>query len=171
MKSDQALNWSFHSQVSCLLFPRIFLLIIIYGERLPVDFQSFQWISGVFLEKAENKNEAPKVAIWSLDTDDMLDDDLELINDDDLLDENDLKKPDPSSLRGNNGVDARNLLRKQVWRLLWKLSLQLKSSYVCIAPSYHAPIFVPVVPVSLLFGFIDTPGRKCLLEEVCVTTT
>ena len=30
-----------------------------------------------------------------------MDDDLELINDDDLLDEEDLKKPDPSSLRGN----------------------------------------------------------------------
>lgn len=39
-------------------------------------------------------------AVWSLDSADMLDDDLELINDDELLDEDDLKKPDPASLRG-----------------------------------------------------------------------
>ena len=39
--------------------------------------------------------------VWSLSANDLVDDDLELINDDELLDEDDLKKPDPSSLRGN----------------------------------------------------------------------
>lgn len=39
--------------------------------------------------------------VWSLSTNDLVDDDLELINDDDLLDEDDLKKPDPSSLRAS----------------------------------------------------------------------
>ena len=40
--------------------------------------------------------------VWSLSANDLVDDDLDLINDDDLLDEEDLKKPDPSSLRGKN---------------------------------------------------------------------
>lgn len=37
-----------------------------------------------------------------LSADDALDENVELINEDDLLDENDLKKPDPSTLKGNN---------------------------------------------------------------------
>lgn len=45
---------------------------------------------------APTKNAAQ---VWSLSAKDLVDDDLELINDDDLLDEEDLKKPDPSSLR------------------------------------------------------------------------
>ena len=51
-----------------------------------------------FFFPAPAKNAAQ---VWSLSAKDLVDDDLELINDDDLLDEEDLKKPDPSSLRGN----------------------------------------------------------------------
>lgn len=39
-------------------------------------------------------------AVWALSADDMLDDDLDLIDSDELLDDVDLKKPDPASLRG-----------------------------------------------------------------------
>ena len=55
------------------------------------------------IEKPTSVNGATKpaaAAVWSLDSADMLDDDLELINDDELLDDDDLKKPDPASLRG-----------------------------------------------------------------------
>jgi len=55
-----------------------------------------------FAKKPVNGDAKP-AAVWSLDTADMLDDDLELINDDDLLDEDDLKKPDPASLRAACG--------------------------------------------------------------------
>jgi hypothetical protein len=39
--------------------------------------------------------------VWNLNSSDLVDDDIELINDDDLLDEDDKKKPDPASLRGD----------------------------------------------------------------------
>lgn len=43
----------------------------------------------------------PEVAkVWSLSANDLLDENVELIDDDTLLDEEDLKKPDPSSLKG-----------------------------------------------------------------------
>ena len=38
--------------------------------------------------------------VWSLSAMDMMDDDVDLIDTDDLLDENDLKRPNPESLRG-----------------------------------------------------------------------
>ncbi|KAL8612430.1 hypothetical protein ACOMHN_008415 [Nucella lapillus] len=48
------------------------------------------------------KAPASKTAeVWILSANDLVDDDLELINDDDLLDEEDKKKPDPSSLRAS----------------------------------------------------------------------
>ena len=43
---------------------------------------------------------ADVAAVWSLASDDMGDDGIELMDSDDLLDANDLKKPDPASLRG-----------------------------------------------------------------------
>lgn len=44
------------------------------------------------------KTSAPAAAVWKLD--DTLDDEVETIDPDTLLDDDDLKKPDPSSLRG-----------------------------------------------------------------------
>ena len=49
--------------------------------------------------------DAPKVddsaaKVWKLSAMDMNDDDIDLVDDDELLDEEDLKKPDPASLRG-----------------------------------------------------------------------
>lgn len=38
--------------------------------------------------------------VWSLSTADLNDDDIDLIDSDDLLDAEDLKKPDPKSLKG-----------------------------------------------------------------------
>ena len=42
--------------------------------------------------------------VWALSANDILDDDVNIIDDDDLLDEEDLKKPDPASLRGDSCV-------------------------------------------------------------------
>ncbi len=39
-------------------------------------------------------------AVWSLSGNDMLDDDMDIMDSDDLLDAEDLKKPDPASLKG-----------------------------------------------------------------------
>ena len=39
-------------------------------------------------------------AVWALSANDMMDDDVDLIDSDELLDDIDLKKPDPASLRG-----------------------------------------------------------------------
>ena len=53
------------------------------------------------------KQQAPVVApvsnaaeVWALSANDVLDDDVDLIDSDELLDDVDLKKPDPASLRG-----------------------------------------------------------------------
>ena len=43
---------------------------------------------------------------WSLSANDMMDDDVEIINSDDLLDENDLEKPDPETLKGDSSFIA-----------------------------------------------------------------
>ncbi len=45
---------------------------------------------------------APAAAaqVWTLSAQDMMDDDVDLMDSDELLDEEDLKKPDPESLRG-----------------------------------------------------------------------
>ena len=50
-----------------------------------------------------SNGKSPANQVWSLNSDDMLDDDLELIDDDELLSADDLKKPDPSSLIGELG--------------------------------------------------------------------
>ena len=49
---------------------------------------------------APPKVDANAAQVWSLSADDILDDDVDVIDDDELLDEEDLKKPDPESLRG-----------------------------------------------------------------------
>ncbi|KAK3085387.1 hypothetical protein FSP39_002595 [Pinctada imbricata] len=58
------------------------------------------------LSFAKKKTEPPKpdvAKVWTLSANDMLDDDVELIDDDKLLDENDLKRPEPSSLKAKCG--------------------------------------------------------------------
>ena len=57
--------------------------------------------------------DAPKVDIsaakvWKLSAMDMNDDDIDLVDDDELLDEEDLKKPDPASLRGRRLNEPRH---------------------------------------------------------------
>jgi len=42
--------------------------------------------------------------IWSLSTDDMMDNDLDLVDPDSLLAEEDLQKPDPEALRSGCGI-------------------------------------------------------------------
>lgn len=47
--------------------------------------------------------DAAAANVWTLSANDMMDDDVELVDEDALLDEEDLKKPDPASLRGEVG--------------------------------------------------------------------
>ena len=49
-------------------------------------------------DDVQKKSDANAAQVWSLA--DIDDDDVDLVNSDDLLDEDDLQKPDPSSLRG-----------------------------------------------------------------------
>ncbi|GFY70640.1 anamorsin homolog [Trichonephila inaurata madagascariensis] len=49
--------------------------------------------------KSASKPDPNAAKIWMLSADDTLDENVELINEDDLLDEDDLKKPDPSTLK------------------------------------------------------------------------
>lgn len=60
------------------------------------------------LSFGKKKSDAPKVddsaaKVWKLSAMDMNDDDIDLVDDDELLDEEDLKKPDPASLRADCG--------------------------------------------------------------------
>lgn len=68
-----------------------------------------------FAPKAEAIKESV-AKVWSL-ANDMADDEVELINDDDLLDEDDLVKPDPSSLRGQFIVYSCLCCMKHLWRM------------------------------------------------------
>lgn len=49
----------------------------------------------IFTAKVDDK----VAKVWALNSSDLLDDNVDLVNQDDLLDENDLKKPDPASLK------------------------------------------------------------------------
>ncbi|XP_054712066.1 anamorsin homolog isoform X2 [Uloborus diversus] len=52
-----------------------------------------------FAKRDSAKTDPNTAKIWMLSADDTLDENVELIDEDELLDENDLKKPDPSSLK------------------------------------------------------------------------
>jgi len=56
-----------------------------------------------FKPKPKPKVDENVAKVWSLGSSDLMDDDLNLVNEDDLLDENDLKKPDPASLKVDCG--------------------------------------------------------------------
>ena len=50
--------------------------------------------------ESSSATKSAAAAVWSLSGSDMMDDDVDIIDTDTLLDEEDLKKPDPESLRG-----------------------------------------------------------------------
>ncbi|XP_064610635.1 anamorsin homolog [Liolophura sinensis] len=52
---------------------------------------------------ATAKVDASVAKVWTLSANDVLDDDLDIMDSDDLLDEEDLKKPDPASLKAECG--------------------------------------------------------------------
>lgn len=54
-------------------------------------------------ETSSNSNEQT-AAVWKLSAMDMGDDDIDLVNEDELLDEEDLKRPDPASLKADCGT-------------------------------------------------------------------
>ncbi|XP_051884226.1 anamorsin isoform X2 [Pristis pectinata] len=69
-----------------------------------------------FVKKTNSPPEKPQLdpstaKAWTLSATDMNDDDVDLIDSDELLDENDLKKPDPASLRVMNCGDSKKKKR------------------------------------------------------------
>ncbi|KAL4234468.1 Anamorsin [Mactra antiquata] len=55
-------------------------------------------------KKPETNSKTTSAAVWKLSALDVGDDDIDLVNDDELLDEEDLQKPDPASLRADCGT-------------------------------------------------------------------
>ncbi|XP_046356586.1 anamorsin homolog [Haliotis cracherodii] len=51
--------------------------------------------------------DASVAKVWSLSADDVMDDEVELVDDDALLEQDDLKKPDPASLRADCGANPK----------------------------------------------------------------
>ncbi|XP_060066402.1 anamorsin homolog [Ylistrum balloti] len=58
-------------------------------------------------KKVEHKVDENVEKVWKLSSMDMMDGDVEMVDDDDLLDEEDLKKPDPASLKADCGGRAK----------------------------------------------------------------
>ncbi|XP_069113912.1 anamorsin homolog isoform X2 [Argopecten irradians] len=58
-------------------------------------------------KKAEHKVDENVAKVWKLSSMDMMDEEVEMVDDDDLLDEDDLKKPDPASLKADCGGRAK----------------------------------------------------------------
>ncbi|OWF48023.1 anamorsin homolog [Mizuhopecten yessoensis] len=58
-------------------------------------------------KKVEHKVDENVAKVWTLSSMDMVDEDMEMVNDDDLLDADDLKKPDPASLKADCGGKAK----------------------------------------------------------------
>ncbi|XP_062501765.1 anamorsin homolog [Corticium candelabrum] len=65
-------------------------------------------LSHLFVKKQEqtSKLDPKTAAVWTLSANDMQDEDVELVDTDDLLEEEDLRKPDPNSLRSSCGTKA-----------------------------------------------------------------
>ena len=61
---------------------------------------SFQSVKDIAIFHA-NLFSADAVKAWTLNANDMLDDDIDVLDSDVVLDAIDLKKPDPTTLKGN----------------------------------------------------------------------
>ncbi|XP_013778521.1 anamorsin homolog [Limulus polyphemus] len=75
-----------------------------------------------FAKKGRSKSDENTSKIWTLSADDTLDEDVELIDSDQLLDEEDLKKPDPESLKAScDGAKKRKACKNCTCGLAEKL--------------------------------------------------
>lgn len=72
--------------------------------------------SSAKLSFGKTANKTAAAAVWKIDNDDD-----EIINPDDLLDEEDKVKPDPSSLRGNFNIETLRSLRFSDFRSLIRI--------------------------------------------------
>ncbi|XP_059173640.1 anamorsin homolog [Physella acuta] len=73
------------------------------GQKPGYEVGSASQLKLAFRPKPATQVDENVTKVWSLNSNDLLDDDVDLVNEDDLLDENDLKKPDPSSLKFDCG--------------------------------------------------------------------
>ncbi|BFZ19891.1 hypothetical protein BsWGS_22930 [Bradybaena similaris] len=77
------------------------------AEKPGYEVGSSSQIKLSFKPKTAAKADENVAKVWSLQTTDLLDDGVALVNEDDLLDENDLKKPDPATLKVDCGAGAK----------------------------------------------------------------
>uniref|UniRef100_A0A0B6Z6Y9 Anamorsin homolog n=1 Tax=Arion vulgaris TaxID=1028688 RepID=A0A0B6Z6Y9_9EUPU len=71
----------------------------IVAEKPAYEVGSSSQLKLAFKPRAPTKADENVAKLWNLNSIDLLDSNVVLVNEDDLLDEDDLKKPDPSSLR------------------------------------------------------------------------
>lgn len=82
-------------------------LIKVEAEKPSYEVGTSSLLPSMTAAKVAKKPVSQETAnIWSLSADDVLDDDIELVDSDTLLAEEDLLKPDPSTLRSNCGTSV-----------------------------------------------------------------
>jgi len=93
--------------------PNDALLYRLHAKKPAYEVGSSSQLKLPFKPKPKAKVDEKVAAVWNLSTSDLMDDDLDLVNEDDLLGEDDLKKPEPSSLKVNCGVDENGQKKKK----------------------------------------------------------
>lgn len=88
---------------SSLSLTKEFQVIKITSKKPNYEVGSTSQLKITFGKKKVDKSQEEVAKVWTLSASDMLDDEVELVDDDALLDEDDLKKPDPSSLKATCG--------------------------------------------------------------------
>ncbi|KAK3742006.1 hypothetical protein RRG08_024752 [Elysia crispata] len=73
------------------------------------------------------KVDANVAKVWSLNSSDLMDDEVDLVDEDELLDENDLKKPDPASLKVECGPAKKKACKNCTCGLAEELDKESKS--------------------------------------------
>ncbi|XP_055890486.1 anamorsin homolog isoform X2 [Biomphalaria glabrata] len=79
------------------------VIIRLEAQKPSYEVGSSSQLKLAFKSKPAAKVDDKVAKVWALNSSDLLDDNVDLVNQDDLLDENDLKKPDPASLKFDCG--------------------------------------------------------------------
>lgn len=111
------------------------LLYRLQAQKPAYEVGSSSQLKLPFKPKPKPKVDEKVAAVWNLSTSDLVDDDLNLVNEDDLLDADDLKKPDPSSLRVDCGVPGGEKKKKACKNCTCGLAEELDTGKKSAAPA------------------------------------